>query len=118
MDDSTAVHRNRNGDAESRRTIPEFRDAGGLFLWAWSLVGRWYRCDQARREGKAPAEVRLGSDMVDDAYDALAEMTDTDGYSHPFGKRPQASTDAPESEPADTGPDADFLHWLGTGQRS
>ena len=113
MDDSTAVHRNRNGDAESRRTIPEFRDAGGLFLWAWSLVGRWYRCDQARREGKAPAEVRLGSDMVDDAYDALAEMTDTDGYSHPWQTAPSIDR-RPRIGASRYGPDADFLHWLGT----
>ena len=87
MDDSTEVRRNRNGDAESRRTIPEFtggpvirprRDRAGagagarrpyqaLIAWAGLLIARSYRCHQARRAGMTADEVRPGRDMTDDA---------------------------------------------------
>ena len=127
MDDSTEVRRNRNGDAESSRTIPEFtggpvirprRGAGAgkrhphqaLFAWAGLLIGRSYRCHQARREGKTPAEVRLGRDMTDDAIDALdaldAMIDDADFLGlFAWVEERQLTQDASAW--------GDFLDWLG-----
>ena len=88
MNDSTALHRDRDGDAESKRVIPELAEGpaprkrpGGaplppsrvLMWWAGLLIVWWYRCGQSRRDGKTLDEVRLRLDMTDDELEELED---------------------------------------------
>ena len=132
MDDSTEVRRNRNGDAESRRTIPEFTGGPGnlriaLFTWAGFLIARSYRCHQARREGMTADEVRPGRDMTDDALDvmigdAVDAITEWDSASPSLPEDPEDIAGFCElllekfverQRTQDASAWGDFLDWLG-----
>ena len=127
MDDPAKVHRDRDGDAKGRRVIPRFtggpapRRGGGrlpqreLGLWALLLIGRWYGCEQARLNGKVP-EVLVGSDVTDDAKDAVYDLA-PDSFREEvwdlwevFLNDRQRATDQSPDAAAWGG----FLDWLGT----
>lgn len=131
MDDSTEVRRNRNGDAESRRTIPEFtggpvirprRDRAGagagerrpyraLIAWAGLLIARSYRCHQSRRAGMTADEVRPGRDMTDDAVEEMIE----DAIDHTCDAITEWGSADGSSDTRDTL--FDFLQWSVEDQR-